>query len=509
MSRDPRASHQALAAEWSPTALATADRLGALTFVNSVLRRMLPDARIGAPLAVLADADGAAALAAAMGQVLGRSPPRPASVDLTRAGTPPAVLRYTLAPLPKPSGAAGGVVIAIQDITATTGVARQLEEAQRLHAVGQMAGGLAHDFNNLLTAILAATDSLAAHGLDPEGQADARTIREAAERGAALIAQLLSIGRQDALQPRRLDAATAVGALARLLKRSLPEGVRIATDLEPGGLPVVVDPSALDRIVINLAVNAGQAMPRGGTVVLRAVRTTLLRPLAAGPEQVPAGVWAEIAVQDDGPGMPPDVLANIFQPFFTTRRTAGGTGLGLATVQGLARQSGGHVVAESTMGSGTLMRVLLPPAPAAPPPAPATLPPARAASPPRTILFVDDEDAVRRVMGRALRQAGFAVLDAADADQAEAAVAQAAVMPDVVVTDMMMPGRSGDALVHDLRARLPGLPAVLASGYAERGLPADLLAQPGTRWLGKPYTVAQLTAAVRELFADQESDLGS
>ncbi len=413
-------------------------------------------------------------------------------------------------------GSISGLILRITDLTAQTRLERQLANSQKLQAIGQLAGGIAHDFNNLLTAILAGTDLvLGRTDLDGEAREDIRQIRRGAERGAALVRQLLAFGRQQTLQPRVLAINEAIQDLAGLLRRLLGSRISLELDLETPGRLIRVDPTQLDQVLVNLAVNARDAMPEGGRLALRSGHVTLYRPLVRGQETIPPGRYVMVEVEDTGIGIPSDVLPRIFDPFFTTRRESGGTGLGLSTVHGIVRQSDGFLAVESEIGRGTRFRLYLPrhdvaelvAPPPAPKPASVAVPvaPRPGSDRGRTVLLVDDEDMVRGLAERALRQRGWEVLSA---DSAEAALAllecrranSARPPPSVLVSDVVMPGMDGTALVQAVRADYPELPAILVSGYAEEALRQDCTG-PGIVFLSKPYTLKALLATVRDVTA--------
>ena len=380
-------------------------------------------------------------------------------------------------------------------------------QARRLQAVGTLAAGVAHDFNNLLQAMVGAAEALAARpGLDGDEPA---LILGGAQRAADLVAQLLAFSRQQTLQPRVVAVNRAIADLAPLLRGSLGERVRLVLDLEEPGRAVRVDPGQLDQVLVNLAVNARAAMPQGGTLTLRTRRENLLAPRDGGGESIPPGRYLAIEVADTGEGIAPDLLGQIFEPFFTTRapngHMAGGTGLGLATVLGIVRQSGGFLEVASTVGQGSLFRILLPrlalaeaalpPAPSRPAaPQPADPEPPAAAPARRRLLLVDDEEPVRRLAERALRRQGWEVVAA---ESGEAALALLGDSADIVcvVTDMMMPGMDGAALIGEVRRRAGDVPAVIMSGFAELPRHAAMGAA-ATAFLAKPHAMRDLVALV-------------
>jgi two-component system cell cycle sensor histidine kinase/response regulator CckA len=510
---------------------AVVDRAGRLVRLNDALRSILPEDAPTAPgtpverlfavadrgllhaaIAAALDGVGAAGLPPAI-----QPPPRKFVVRLDGpAPSRPVLLRVTA--LRELDGSASGVILRLRDMSAEASLESQLEHSQRLQVAGQLAGGVAHDFNNLLTAIIGAADAIAGReGIDTATHEDVAAIRASAGRGAALVRQLLAFGRQQALTPSLQDLNAVITDLAAVLRRVLPSSVRLELALEQPGAQVLVDPTALDQVLLNLSVNGRDAMPSGGTLTLRTDRLTLRRALPRGTDTIPPGDYALIEVQDTGRGIAPEVLPHIFEAFFTTRRELGGSGLGLSTVHGIVRQSDGFLAVDSEPGLGTRMRVYLPrhsDTTPSPPPAPqrATGPatPTRPDAPRGTILLVDDEDTVLRIAARSLRNRGWQVLAASSA---EAALDMLGNLPGgpptAVVTDLAMPGMDGAALVRAVRSRsgCPALPAILVSGYAADPLQREVSISLGdsaaagraTRFLAKPYDMAELAALLEEL----------
>ncbi|MCX7382175.1 MAG: ATP-binding protein [Alphaproteobacteria bacterium] len=407
-------------------------------------------------------------------------------------------------------GAVHGALLRIVDITLQTQLEAQLAHSQKLQAVGQLAGGIAHDFNNLLTAVLGGAESIALWpGIDADILEEANQIQSSAMRGAALVRQLLAFGRQQTLQPRSLAVNHVITDLSGLLRRLLGENIRLTLDLETPGRTVRADPTQLDQVLINLAVNARDAMQEGGELTLRSGHMTLYRPLTHGAETIPPGRYVMIEVVDTGTGIPADVLPRIFDPFFTTKRERGGTGLGLSTVHGIVRQSDGFLAVESEPGKGSRFRIYLPrweeqdpvaiprvPAEAVPPPPPEDT------TRQRTLLLVEDEEPVRRLAERSFVRRGWRVLAAENGEAALALLDQETGRVTAVVTDMVMPGIDGAALLRAVRAR-PGMEdvaAVLVSGYAEEVLRRELETAQ-TAFLPKPYRPQELVARVEQVVA--------
>ncbi len=506
---------QALVQE-SSVGVAIVDQQGRLVRVNEALRRMVDlecDLSPGQPAEDIFCAERREALWDELLPALqGRRPPR-RFVSMLR-GAKGGVAQHTVeisaVALREADESISGAILQFCDITAQTRLEAQLAQSQKLQAVGQLAGGIAHDFNNLLTAILGAADELLARRMpEPEVAEDLNQIRTSAERGAALVRQLLAFGRQQALQPRAVPINGALEALSSLFRRLLGSAIRLELDLEQPGCTVRVDPTQLDQVLINLAVNARDAMGGGGTLTLRTAHATLYRAMMRGDEAIPPGRYVIVEVQDTGAGIPAELLPRIFDPFFTTRREQGGTGLGLSTVHGIVRQSKGFVMVDSLVGQGTQVSIYLPrfdgeriaiPRHLAPLPAASghgAEPAAAEQTGAGTLLLVDDEEGVRRVAARALSKQGWTVMSAESGEVALALLADdaAAAALSVVVSDVVMPGMDGPALVRAVRHVRPGLPAILASGYVEEAVREDL-ATEDIGFLPKPYSLKALLDAV-------------
>ncbi len=445
-----------------------------------------------------------------------RAPFRAGLAAAEPAGDAPLVA-VTVVPLAATAGAAParaqGALLRLVDLRQQRDLEAQLSQAQKQQALGQFAGGIAHDFNNLLAAILGAAEAIAERaGLPAEVAEDAAQIRAAAERGSQLVRQLLAFGRQQTLQPRLVGVPAAIADLSGMLRRLLGSTVRLELDTEGEAERQVVqaDPVQLDQVLVNLAVNARDAMAGGGVLRITSRPVVLHRARKAGADSVPAGRWVTIEVRDTGAGMPPEVLSRVFDPFFTTRRERGGSGLGLSTVHGIVRQTGGFIGLESTPGEGTCARIWLraidgtaelsiPRVPEVTTVSRGTVEPAG-----RTVLLVDDEEPVRRLAARALARQGWRILAAGSAEAAVAALdAEAADAPPLaaMVSDMVMPGMDGAALVEIVRARagMGRLPALLVSGYSEMSLRTALADRPAMAFLPKPYSLGELVSRVAAL----------
>jgi len=473
--------------------LAVLDTEGRIRLANPALAALcgaMPAA--GLPGAALFVADSREAVAAAIAAALAGPPAPPVvAARIDNASLPPdASFEIACRPLRGEPGALMRVV----DVTARRRMQAQMEEGARLQSIGQLAGGVAHDFNNLLAAISGAAEAALARGPENETAEDLRQILDSAGRGARLVRQLLAFASRQALAPRVIALGSAVDAMAPLLTRLLGARQSLALELELPGPRARVDPSQLDQALLNLVVNARDAMPDGGTIRVALAAVDLAAEEVAQGAVIPPGAWAVLTVADQGGGIAPALMPRIFEPFFTTRRGQGGTGLGLSTVLGILRQSGGHVSVASSPGQGTAIRLWFPrsDAPAVSDAEPVVHPVAPGA---RRILLVEDEPPLRLLARRALVAAGHEVQAAEDADAA-LAVIDAGFLPDVLVTDVTMPGEmDGLALAEALLARLPGLSVVLVSGYAAATV-GEGLAGRGMRFLEKPFRMADLAAAV-------------
>ncbi len=376
----------------------------------------------------------------------------------------------------------------------------QVRQMQKLDAVGRMAGGVAHDFNNMLTVMRATCDLLLEEpGLPETARADVRDLVRAIGRAAGLTGRLLTISRRQPTSPQALDLNSAVGDMGDLLRRTLPERITIATALAPGLPRVLIDPVHLDQVLVNLAVNARDAMPDGGRLEFRTTLETLRTPVTTARGTIAPGTWVRLDVTDTGHGMAPEVQAHLFEPFFTTKGPGAGTGLGLATVYGIATQAQAHLLVHSAPGQGTTISVLWPPTnePAAE---------GHAGEPPRiatpaggTVLVVDDEADIRRVVERILVQRGARVVAMASPLEALARLRDEGATVDLVMTDIVMPGMTGLELAAAIHETHPGLPILFMSGYLAEELVDPLRLGPGQGFIRKPFTVDELTAEIQRL----------
>ncbi|NNK67026.1 MAG: response regulator [Rhodobacteraceae bacterium] len=398
------------------------------------------------------------------------------------------------------------VVAVLNDATELKTLEAQFVQSQKMQAIGQLAGGVAHDFNNLLTAIGGHCDLLLLrHDPGDPDYSDLEQINQNANRAASLVGQLLAFSRKQTLQTRLIDLRDTLGQLTHLLNRLI--GERITLDLISDDVlsHVRADPRQLEQVMMNLVVNARDAMPDGGSIRVETREVHLAEEMARDRAVVPAGDYVLLRVSDAGTGIEPENLPKVFEPFFTTKRTGEGTGLGLSTVYGIVKQSGGFIFADSTPGSGTSFTLYFPahPAPAAVAETPAVPEMSTHSDPdvPDTggvILLVEDEAPVRAFASRALRMRGHTVLEAANAEEALEALDDESLEIDVFVTDVIMPGMDGPSWVSTALERRPETKVVFVSGYAQENFAESQARIPHSTFLPKPFSLAQLTDTVQQ-----------
>ena len=398
-------------------------------------------------------------------------------------------------------GRPGRMVGTVQDTTERRLLEQQLRQSQKMEAIGRLAGGIAHDLNNALTAI-AGYAELALNEVDADhpARADVEEIRRGAERAGSVTRQLLAFSRKEILEPRVFSLNDTVANIARLLSRLLGLDVHVLTSVADGLPSVLGDPGQVEQAIINLAVNARDAMPEGGRLELATSLDVVDEPFARTHQPMAAGRYVVLRVTDSGHGMSRDTQARIFEPFFTTKDVGKGTGLGLSMVYGTLKQIGGFIFVDSAIGRGTTFRLYFPPAAARM--APVAAAPATTAQVERkgreTLLVVEDEPAVRNLVASALRHDGYTLLLASSADEA-LQLADAHDGPlDLLLTDAIMPGKSGIELANVMCARRPGLPIIIMSGYTEEDLSSAGLAEP-VSLLQKPFTPRELRRRIREI----------
>jgi two-component system cell cycle sensor histidine kinase/response regulator CckA len=426
----------------------------------------------------------------------GEVPPSPHSYERTIRTRDGAVRAMLWRDSTGPEGYLVGVGL---DITDRRQLEEQYRQAQKMEAIGQLAGGVAHDFNNLLTAISGYTD-LVREDLPPDDprRQDLDEVQRAADRAAALTRQLLAFGRRQVLQPRVLDVNEIVRGMAKMLHRLIGEDVRLGTKLA-GDLPGVrADPGRLEQVIMNLAINARDAMPGGGDLTIETSTVQLSQDYAASYPDVQPGRYVLLAISDSGEGMTEDVRAHVFEPFFTTKSPGRGTGLGLATVYGIMKQTGGHVAVYSEVGRGTTMKVYLPVADSVVEVGAAAVVEAPSPTGSETVLLVEDEDGVRKLARDVLVRYGYHVLLARDGAQAVALCHGHRGDIHLMVTDVVMPGMGGVESAELITQLRPGIKVLFMSGYADRAVTEHRVLDPGARYLQKPFTPAVLARKVRE-----------
>ncbi|MDW8129855.1 MAG: PAS domain S-box protein [Bryobacterales bacterium] len=390
-------------------------------------------------------------------------------------------------------------VVAVRDITERKRLERQLSEAQKMEAVGRLAGGVAHDFNNLLTVIVGYTQMLMEEL--PEGDprhTAAHEILNAAQRAAALARQLLAFGRRQVLQPRVIRINALVEEMSKLLRRVIGEHIEMRLELGPDAGNVRADPTQLEQVLLNLALNARDAMPEGGSLTIRTARVELEARQVEGMDVALSGPFVLLAVEDTGHGMDEATRRRIFEPFFSTKPLAEGAGLGLAVVYGTVRQHGGAIEVESRPGRGTVFRVYLP---SVEEPAQAAVEKPAEGKPrgSETLLLVEDEARVRRMTRRLLEDLGYTVLEAPDPATAQQICRTYEGTIHMLVTDVIMPQMSGRRLA-EIAARLrPGIKVLYLSGYSDGEIGRAEVLEAGVNLLAKPFSVEALARKVREV----------
>jgi hypothetical protein len=385
------------------------------------------------------------------------------------------------------------------DITQRRQLEEQLRQSQKMEAIGQLAGGVAHDFNNILTAIHGYADLLGAElpPKDPRLE-DVEEIRKAARRAAALTRQLLAFSRKQVLEPRVLDVNDLVENMDKMLRPLLGENIQLSAHLTPELHAVRADPNQLEQVIMNLTINARDAMPKGGQLTIETANVELDEEYAAHHVGVVPGRYVMLAVSDTGTGMDEQTRARIFEPFFTTKEPGKGTGLGLSTVYGIVKQSGGSIWMYSEVGRGTTFKIYLPAvdAPAAQDPA-ATAPTRRRGA--ETVLLAEDDEQLRRFAHRALTAQGYTVLEAASGTDALELGRSHAGPIHLLLTDVGIPGLDGRSLAQALTVERPELRVLFMSGYADKAIVHHGVVDPDVAYLAKPFTTEAIARKVREV----------
>ncbi len=488
-----------------PLGLALAERDGRILFMNEAFERAAaipPGQSVLYPGDLVVKEDKAAVSDAVRRFSAGHRVPGDLSVRLCWRADEPVALTIASA---KGLGDAA-VLLSLKDNSEESKLKRQVLQATKMQAVGQLAGGVAHDFNNILTAIIGHCDlMMMRHAPGDSDYDDIQQIRQNSNRAASLTRQLLAFSRQQTLRPQLLQLPDVVSEVSNLLKRLLGETVTLNVKHGRNLGPVRADPGQLEQVIVNLAVNARDAMPGGGTLTIQTYAVSAAQARKLEIDILPAADYTALSVSDTGSGIQPDVLSKIFEPFFTTKEVGKGTGLGLSTVYGIVKQSEGFIFADSTVGEGTSFVMYLPvhratgPAEAPAPPPPREKPAELWGT--GTILIVEDEDMVRAVAERALTRQGYKVLTAANGEEAldllESRAGGDQPPVDLLISDVVMPTMDGPTMVRHARTKYPDLPILFMSGYAEeqlrRSIDLDRVA-----FIAKPFSVQQLAVAARD-----------
>ena len=428
-------------------------------------------------------------------------------VELHLVGGKEAVVSLFVSRLEDRDGAVSGLLVHALDTTGQKALEVQFAQSQKMQAVGQLAGGIAHDFNNLLTAMIGFCDLLLVrHRPGDQSFADIMQIKQNANRAANLVRQLLAFSRQQTLQPRVLSITDTLAELSNLLRRLIGENIEFSLSHGRDLGLVKADQGQFEQVVINLVVNARDAMAGGGKLAIQTSNLTLVHTTEWGAETASAGEYILVEISDTGSGIEPDVLEHIFEPFFSTKEVGAGTGLGLATVYGILKQTGGFISVDSRPGRGSKFRILLP------------RHVEEAAEVERTevlerrqsdltgvgtVLLVEDEDAVRLFGARALRNKGYKVLEARSGENALELMNSLEDPIDILITDVVMPEMDGPALIQAVREKIPSMRVICISGYAEDSFRRRLDGQPGIHFLPKPFSLDQLAGKVKDVLADR------
>jgi two-component system cell cycle sensor histidine kinase/response regulator CckA len=506
----------------TPMAIATVDKAGRIARSNARFASAFADvlkADDRSILTVVAERDRPALEAAIRKAAEGHGEIAP--VEAALAGQGERWANFFVSAVEEEDRDGEAVIVYALETTAQRTLENRVYQQQKMESVGQLAGGIAHDFNNVLSAIMMATDFLLnAHKPTDPSFKDIMQIKQNANRAAALVRQLLAFSRKQTLRPQVLDLGEVLGDLGMLLKRLIGEKVSLEVVHGRDLWPVKVDLSQFEQVVVNLAVNARDAMPDGGRLTVRTANVAAADSGKLGAKGLPSGDYVMVDVSDTGTGIPPEIIEKIFEPFFTTKEVGKGTGLGLSTVYGIVKQTGGFIYADSEPGR-TSFRILLPrhvpgaeealtQLPSAEAPAIAgalsaadTMARAAAAdlTGQGTILLVEDEEGLRALNARGLSSRGYTVLEASNGVEAIEVLEQEGHV-DLVVSDVVMPEMDGPTLLKELRRRDPKVKIIFVSGYAEEAFSKNLPSQEQYAFLAKPFTLKQLVAEVKKTLAE-------
>jgi two-component system cell cycle sensor histidine kinase/response regulator CckA len=479
----------------APVGIATAERDGRLVEANPAFAEFFGLREIAANR-MLADLIDAADRQSVTERLAGDTSTSP--VELRPAGQHDRMAELYVKPLTD-----GRVILYLVDVSEQKQLEVKFAQSQKMQAVGQLAGGVAHDFNNLLTVIIGNSEFLLMR--HPAGDPSFKEINEIhqnALRAATLVGQLLAFSRKQTLQPRVLGLRDVIGELAHMLRRLLREGVELKLEHGAELWPIHADEAQISNAIINLVVNARDAMPKGGTVTIRTANETVNEAAVLGTASMAPGDYVRVDVADTGIGIPKEYLGKIFDPFFTTKPTGQGTGLGLATVYGIVKQTGGFVTVESDVGQGTTFSIFLPRYKGvleAQSEAERALP--RDITGQDTILLVEDEEAVRSFAARALKLRGYQVLEASGGEEALEIVKQRSGEIHLLITDVVMPNMDGPTLVRAVKRLKPDMAVIFMSGYAEEAFRRNDEKAEDLHFLPKPFGLKQLAAKVKDVLS--------
>jgi len=504
----------------APMAIATVDRSGKIARTNAPFARLFQGVVKGdavpaegrSILAVVAERDRGGLESAIAYAADGQGDIAPVDAALVGQGSRSA--RFYVSAVEEDEHDREAAIVYAIETTEQRALEAQFAQSQKMQAVGQLAGGIAHDFNNVLSAIMMATDFLlnAHRPTDPSFQ-DIMQIKQNANRAASLVRQLLAFSRRQTLRPQVLDLGETLSDLTMLLRRLI--GEKVSLDVVHGRdlWPVKVDLSQFEQVVVNLAVNARDAMPNGGRLTVRTSNVTAAECARYAHEPMADADYVLVEVCDTGTGIPPEIMNKIFEPFFSTKEVGKGTGLGLSTVYGIVKQTGGFIFSESEVGRGTTFRIFVPrhvPGAeeiAADAAATMLVPESRAAADLTgrgTILLVEDEEGLRGLNARGLSSRGYTVLEAGNGVEALEVLESRGGEVDLVVSDVVMPEMDGPTLLKEMRRRNPDLKIIFVSGYAEDAFEKNLPERGQFAFLAKPFTLKQLVATVKETIANED-----
>jgi PAS domain S-box-containing protein len=395
------------------------------------------------------------------------------------------------------------LLVTFTDVTERKRLEAELSHAQKMESIGRLAGGVAHDFNNLLTVICGGLElGLNRLALEHPSRTYLADVSDAARSAVALTRQLLAFSRKELIAPKVLDLNEVIGRVRNMILRLLGEDIRLVTRLGPHLTPICFDPGQMEQILLNLAVNARDAMPNGGQLTIETSNIELDSRYALEHVDARPGAYALLSVSDDGAGMSEEVRAHLFEPFFTTKGAGKGTGLGLAMVYGAVRQNGGYIAVDSAPSRGTTFRIHLPAATGA---SESTneRSPLRVATGTASILLVEDDDKVRSLTKKVLQGFGYTLHDFPNGEEALAALASLRPEPELLISDVIMPGINGRVLAERVRAALPAIRVLFVSGYTQDVIAEHGVLKPGIEFLAKPYSIEQLAHRVHGILSHE------